>query len=46
MPMCSLLEYSGNYAHSSRSLWEFKRDELAVGIINPNVTTANSSSFK
>ena len=27
MPMYNLLEYSDNYADSSGSLWQFKRDE-------------------
>ena len=48
MPMYNLLEYSNNYADSSGSLWQFKRDEqnrTAAGIPN-DVTTDNSSSFK
>ena len=27
MPMCNLIEYSDNYADSSGSLYQFKRDE-------------------
>ena len=48
MPMYNLLEYSDNYANSSGSLWQFKRDEQdirAAGIPNA-VTTNNSTSFK
>ena len=48
MPMYNLLEYSDNYADSSGSLRQFKRDKqniTAAGI--PNAVTAdNSSSFK
>ena len=48
MPMYNLLEYSDNYADSSGSLWQFKRDEqdiTAAGI--PNAVTTNiSTSFK
>ena len=46
IPMYNLFEYSDNYSDSSGSLWQFKRGELSVGIINPNVTTANPASFK
>ena len=47
MPMYNLLEYSGNYADSSGSLWHFKRDEKNMNIENiANVTTADSSSFR
>ena len=48
MPRYNLLEYFDNYADSSGSLWQFKRDEqniTAAGILN-GVTTDNSSSFK
>ena len=44
-PMYNLLEYSDNYADSSGSLWQFKRDELNV-TTNPDVATDNSRSFK
>ena len=48
MPMYNLLEYSDNYADSSVSLYEFKRDESPVNdnwnLIN--VALTNSSSFK
>ena len=48
MPMYNLLEYSDNYAVSSGSLWQFKRDEQNMTDAgNPeNVTTDDSSSFK
>ena len=46
MPMDNLIEYSDNYSETSRSLWQFKRDEQNMNNGNPvNVTTANSSSF-
>ena len=47
MPMYNLLEYSDNYADSSGSLYQFKRDEQNMNNENiANVTTADSSSFK
>ena len=48
MSMYNLTEYSDNYSNTSRSLWQFKRDESPVtNAGNPNnVTTHNSSSFK
>ena len=39
MPMYNLMEYSGNYAKTSGSLWQYYRDE-------PNNNLANSESFK
>ena len=48
MPMYSWLEYSDNYADSSGSVWQFKRDEQNItnaGIPN-GVTTDHSTSFK
>ena len=48
MPMYNLLEYSDNYADSSGSLGQFKRDEKDItnaGISN-GVTADNSTSFK
>ena len=48
MLMYNLLEYSDNYADSSGSLWQFKRDEQNItnaGVPN-GVTTDNSTSFK
>ena len=48
MPMYNLIEYSDNYAHSSRSLYQFKRDESPINDAgNPNnVALDNSTSFK
>ena len=48
MPMYNFLEYSDNYADSSGSLRQFKRDEQNMtNAENPdNVVTTNSSSFK
>ena len=48
MPMYNLIEYSDNYADSSGSLYQFKRDEsLMNGAGNPNnVAIDNSTSFK
>ena len=39
MPMYNLIEYSGNYAKTSGSLWQYYRDE-------PNNNLANSELFK
>ena len=39
MPLYNLLEYSDNYPKTSRSLWQYYRDQL-----NDNLT--NSESFK
>ena len=41
MPIYNLTDYSDNYLDTSGSLWQFKRDELSIGAININVTTAN-----
>ena len=48
MAMYNLFEYSDNYAHSSGSLNQFKRDESPMDDAgNPNkVALENSSSFK
>ena len=48
MPMYNLIEYSVNYADSSGSLYQFKRDESPINNAgNPNnVALANSTSFK
>ena len=46
MPMYNSIEYTDNYSDTSGSLWQFKRDELLIAVINPNVTTANSTPFK
>ena len=39
MPMYNLIEYSGNYAKTPGSLWQYYRDE-------PNNHIADSESFK
>ena len=39
MPMYNLIEYSGNYAKTSGSLWQYYRD-------GPNNNLADSESFK
>ena len=48
MPMYNLLEYSDNYADSSGSLYQFKRDESPMNDNNNplNITLNNSSSLK
>ena len=48
MLMYNLIEYSDNYADSSGSLWQFKRDESPMNDAeNPNnVALYNSTSFK
>ena len=48
MSMYNLIEYSGNCNDSSRSLYQFKRDESPMNNDgNPlNVALNNSSSFK
>ena len=46
IPMYNLVEYPGNYADSSGSLWRFKRDELNVATNLDVTTTDNSTSFK
>ena len=48
MPMYNLIEYSYNYADSSGSLYQFKRDESPMNNTgNPlNVALDNSTSFK
>ena len=48
MPMYNLIEYSDNYADSSRSLYQFKRDESPMNDAeNPlNVALDNSTPFK
>ena len=44
MPMYNLIEYSDNYSDTSRSLWNFKRDEITN---NADVTNDNNApSFK
>ena len=39
MPMYNLTEYSNNYSKTSRSLWQYCKDE-------PNNNIADSKSFK
>ena len=39
MPMYNLIEYSDNYSKTSRSLWQYYKDD-------PNDNLANSKSFK
>ena len=48
MPMYNLIEYSDNYLDTSRSSWQFKRDEPpATTAGNPdNVSVDNPTSFK
>ena len=48
MPMYNLIEYSDNYADSSGSLYQFKRDESPMNNAgNPNnFALDNSTSFK
>ena len=48
MPMYNLIEYSDNYADSSGSLYQFKRDESPISDAeNPlSVALDNSISFK
>ena len=48
MPMYNLIEYSDNYADSSGSLYQFKRDESPMNDArNPlNVALDNSRSFR
>ena len=43
MPMYNLIEYSDNYSDTSRSLWNFKRDETEGDV---DLTIDNASSFK
>ena len=39
MPMYNLIEYSDNYSKTSRSLWQYYKDD-------PNETITQSESFK
>ena len=43
MPMYNLIEYSDNYSDTSRSLWNFKRDEIERDV---DLTINDASSFK
>ena len=42
--MYNLIEYSDNYSGTSRSLWQFKRDEVPAN--NADLTVNNSQSLK
>ena len=44
MPMYNFIEYSNNYSDTSRSLWQFKRDEVPAS--NADLTINNSQLFK
>ena len=48
MPMYNLIEYSDNYADSSGSLYQFKRDESPMNDVENtlSVPSDNSTSFK
>ena len=48
LPMYNLIEYSDNYADSSGSLYQFKRDEYPINdaVNRLNVALDNSASFK
>ena len=48
MPMYNLIEYSDNYPDSSKSLYQFKRDESSINDDESplNVALDNSTSFK
>ena len=43
MPLYKLIESSEDYSDTSRSLWDFKRDEIDN---NANVSDDNAPSFK
>ena len=44
MLMYNLIEYSDNYSDTSRSLWQFKRDEVPAN--NADLIIDNSQWFK
>ena len=44
MPTYNLIKYSNNYSDTSRSLWQFKRDDVLVN--NADLTIDGSKSFK
>ena len=46
MPMFNLIEYSDNYAGSSGSLWQLKRDECPMNNDGDPLNVDNSASFK
>ena len=43
MPMYNLIEYSGNYAETSGSLWQYCKDILAADNNNATVTLAENN---
>ena len=49
MPMYNLIEYGGNYAKTSRSIWQYYRDELFTNnfsVINDVLDDPASASFR
>ena len=49
VPMYNLIEYSDNYSDTSKSLWQFKRDDIEGDVdltVDYNHIPNNSSSFK
>ena len=44
MIMCNLIEYGDNYWGTSRSLWQFKRDQFPNNDVD--LTIDKSQSFK
>ena len=46
MPMYNLIEYSDNYSDTSRSLWNFKRDEIINNADVSNNDNAPSLKYK
>ena len=49
MPMYNLIKYSDNFADTSGSLWQFKKDEIEGNVnlsVDANHIPNNSSSFK
>ena len=41
--LCNLIEYSDNYSDTTRSAWNFKRDEIEGDV---DLSIDNVSSFK
>ena len=49
MPRYNLLEYRDNYSDTSRSLWQFKRDEIEGTVdltVDVNNIPNNSTTYK
>ena len=47
MPLYNLIDYSNNYANTSGSMWQSKRDELpSMDVMNPTISVVNSAYFK